>query len=67
MYSRGAHQVEAIMEERGPLCHLGGAKLPVPHLPGDSLDAGNNSVSAHVLHGTEVLFGDITEFSRQMR
>lgn len=60
---RGAHWVEAVVEERGPLGHPGGAKLPVPHLPGDSLDAGDNSVSPHVFHGTEVLFGEITEFS----
>lgn len=63
---QGAHRVEAVMEEYGPLGHPGRATLPAPHLPGDSLDSGDDSVSAHMFHGTEVLSGEMTEFSRQM-
>lgn len=64
--ARGAHRVEAVMEEHGPLGHPGRAMLPAPHLPGDSLDSGDDSVSAHVFRGTEVLSGEMTEFSRQV-
>lgn len=63
--ARGAHWVEAVVEERGPLGHPGGAKLPVPHLPGDSLDAGDNSVSAHVFMGQKFCSGRL-QSSRQM-
>lgn len=60
MCARGAHRVEAVMEEHGPLGHPGRAMLPAPHLPGDSLDSGDDSVSAHVFRGTEVLSGEMT-------
>lgn len=44
---RGAHQVKADTEKHGPFGLPGGAMLPIPHLPGDSLDT-DDFVSARV-------------------
>lgn len=42
------HQVKADTEKRGPFGLPGRAMLPIPHLPGDSLDT-DDFVSARVV------------------